>query len=227
VASKILTRDQTYTLIYQCFDRHVSTLMKPRHPLNIRSASGFNNRAPRLIPSSYREYSPVPLGLVDYFNSNIHLPHVGLVIATHQCNNEDAPAEAHKHRRDFSSSDSLPPAPLCPATDSLTFRPPAQLLRLSQVPPLLLLLPYSLPDPNHLRHLPRNLPLLLTLRELVRNIFLPLALALTPNVPVSPARAAPPQVATPATCLILPATLDLLDRQFLLVSFFFGPCRTR
>ena len=61
----------------------------------------LNNRAPRLIPSRYREYSPVPLGLVDYFNSNIHLPQVGMLIATHQCNNEDATAEARKHKRDF------------------------------------------------------------------------------------------------------------------------------
>ena len=62
----------------------------------------LNNRAPRLIPSRYREYHPVPLGLVDYFNSNIHLPQVGMLIETHQCNNEEATAEARKHKRDFS-----------------------------------------------------------------------------------------------------------------------------
>ena len=61
----------------------------------------LNNRAPRLIPSRYREYHPVPLGLVDYFNSNIHLPQVGFLIETHQCNNEDATAEARRHKRDF------------------------------------------------------------------------------------------------------------------------------
>ena len=62
----------------------------------------LNNRAPRLIPSRHRAYIPVPLGLVDYFNSNIHLPQVGMLIATHQCHNEDATAEARKHKRDFS-----------------------------------------------------------------------------------------------------------------------------
>ena len=62
----------------------------------------LNNRAPRLIPSRHRTYIPVPLGLVDYFNSNIHLPQVSMLIATHQCHNEDATAEARKHKRDFS-----------------------------------------------------------------------------------------------------------------------------
>jgi len=61
----------------------------------------LNNRAPRLIPSRYREYHPVPLGLVDFFNSNIHLPQVAILIETHQCHNEDATAEARKHKRDF------------------------------------------------------------------------------------------------------------------------------
>jgi len=55
----------------------------------------------RLIPSRYREYHPVPLGLVDYFNSNIHLPQIGMLIATFQCNNDDATAQARKHKRDF------------------------------------------------------------------------------------------------------------------------------
>ena len=57
----------------------------------------LNNRAPRLIPSRHRTYTPVPLGLVDYFNSNIHLPQVSMLIASHQCHNEDATAEARKH----------------------------------------------------------------------------------------------------------------------------------
>ena len=61
----------------------------------------LNNRAPRLTPSRYREFHPVPLGLVDYFNSNIHLPQIGMLIATHQCNNDDATAQARKHKRDF------------------------------------------------------------------------------------------------------------------------------
>ena len=62
----------------------------------------LNNRAPRLIPSRHREYTPVPLGLVDYFNSNIHLPQVGMLIATHQCHNEEATAEARRHKRNWS-----------------------------------------------------------------------------------------------------------------------------
>ena len=62
----------------------------------------LNNRAPRLIPSRHRAYIPVPLGLVDYFNTNIHLPQVAMLIATHQCHNEEATAEARRHKRDFS-----------------------------------------------------------------------------------------------------------------------------
>ena len=58
----------------------------------------LNNRAPRLIPSRHRTYIPVPLGLVDYFNSNIHLPQVSMLIATHQCHIEDATAEARKQQ---------------------------------------------------------------------------------------------------------------------------------
>ena len=34
----------------------------------------LNNRAPRLIPSRHREYHPVSLGLVDYFNSTFTCP---------------------------------------------------------------------------------------------------------------------------------------------------------
>ena len=60
----------------------------------------LNNRAPRLIPTRYRQYHPVPLGLVDFFNSNIHLVQVATLIETHQCNDEDATAEARKHKRD-------------------------------------------------------------------------------------------------------------------------------
>ena len=60
----------------------------------------LNNRAPRLIPTRYRQYHPVPLGLVDFFNSNIDLVQVATLIETHQCNDEDATAEARKHKRD-------------------------------------------------------------------------------------------------------------------------------
>ena len=63
----------------------------------------LNNRAPRLIPSRHREYIPVPFGLVDYFNSHIHLPQVAMLIASHQCHNEAATAEARKHKRNYYS----------------------------------------------------------------------------------------------------------------------------
>ena len=63
----------------------------------------LNNRAPRLIPHRHREYIPVPLGLVDFFNSNIHLPQVAMLIATNQCHNEEATAEARKHKREFAA----------------------------------------------------------------------------------------------------------------------------
>ena len=63
----------------------------------------LNNRAPRLIPHRHREYIPVPLGLVDFFNTNIHLPQVAMLIATNQCHNEEATAEARKHKREFAA----------------------------------------------------------------------------------------------------------------------------
>ena len=67
----------------------------------------LNNRAPRLIPSRHRTYIPVPFGLVDYFNSHIHLPQVAMLIASHQCHNEAATAEARKHKRNYSPTDFL------------------------------------------------------------------------------------------------------------------------
>ena len=67
----------------------------------------LNNRAPRLIPSRHRAYIPVPFGLVDYFNSHIHLPQVAMLIASHQCHNEAATAEARKHKRNYSPTDFL------------------------------------------------------------------------------------------------------------------------
>ena len=98
------TNDASHVLFNSAFLRlpDLSVLRPPRidsyeTPLPPEPAvqDWLNNRAPRLIPTRYREYSPVPLGLVDYFNSNIHLPQVSMLIATHQCNNEDATAEAH------------------------------------------------------------------------------------------------------------------------------------
>ena len=67
----------------------------------------LNNRAPRLIPSRHRTYIPVPFGLVDYFNSHIHLPQVAMLIASHQCHNEEATAEARKYKRNYSPTDFL------------------------------------------------------------------------------------------------------------------------
>ena len=67
----------------------------------------LNNRAPRLIPSRHRTYIPVPFRLVDYFNSHIHLPQVAMLIASHQCHNEAATAEARKHKRNYSCTDFL------------------------------------------------------------------------------------------------------------------------
>ena len=102
----------------------------------------LNIRAPRLIPSRYREYSPVPLGLVDYFNSNIHLPQVGMLIETHQCNNEDATAEARKHKRDF--------AP----TAFLRIIPAGTVMTGNRLPDL----PSTSPTPETLPHTARSSP---------------------------------------------------------------------
>ena len=41
----------------------------------------LHNRAPRLIPQRFRTFSPVPRGLVDFFNSNIHLVQVAFFFA--------------------------------------------------------------------------------------------------------------------------------------------------
>ena len=40
----------------------------------------LHNRAPRLIPQRFRTFSPVPRGLVDFFNSNIHLVQVAFFL---------------------------------------------------------------------------------------------------------------------------------------------------
>ena len=60
----------------------------------------LHNRAPRLIPTRYRQYLPVPRGLVDFFNSNIHLVQVATLIHTHLCNDEAAATEARSHKRE-------------------------------------------------------------------------------------------------------------------------------
>ena len=105
------TNDASHILFNSPFLRlpDLSTLRPPRidsyetpTPPEPAVQDWLNNRAPRLIPSRHRAYIPVPLGLVDYFNSNIHLPQVAMLIATHQCHNEDATAEARRHKRDFS-----------------------------------------------------------------------------------------------------------------------------
>ena len=63
----------------------------------------LHNRAPRLIPQRFRTFSPVPRGFVDFFNSNIHLVQVAMLLHQHLCNDEDAVAEARRHKRDFSA----------------------------------------------------------------------------------------------------------------------------
>ena len=101
--------DATHVLFNSPFLRlpDLSVLRSPRiGPLEDPSppehavVEWLNNRAPRLIPTRYRQFHPVPLGLVDCFNSNIHLVQVATLIETHLCNDEDATAEARKHKRD-------------------------------------------------------------------------------------------------------------------------------
>ena len=144
----------------------------------------------------YRQYHPVPLGLVDFFNSNIHLVQVATLIETHQCNYEDATAEARKHKRD-----NVPHAFLR-VTPTGTVMPGSRLPDLPSasptpetLPPTALAPPPSLPAPRPAPLLVPNTPLLLPL-------------ALTPNVPEYLAKA-PPQVATLDICPILQTTLAL------------------
>lgn len=66
---------------------------------NMRSSNG-SITVPRLIPTRYRQYLPVPRGLVDFFNSNIHLVQVATLIHTHLCNDEAAATEARSHKRE-------------------------------------------------------------------------------------------------------------------------------
>ena len=175
----------------------------------------LNNRAPRLIPSRHRTYIPVPLGLVDYFNSNIHLPQVSMLIATHQCHNEDATAEARKHKRDFSPTAFLRiiPADTVMSGNRLPDIPSTSPihLRLYHVLPSPHLLPSSLPDLSNRPQGQHNLPTRRRLRPLVHNTLLLQVLALTPNDPAYPAKAAPPQVDPLDTCPSFLTTPDPWD----------------
>ena len=150
----------------------------------------LNNRAPRLIPHRYRQYSPVPLGLVDFFNSNIHLVQVATLIQSHLCNDEAATAEARKHKRDnvphaflrvthhdtAAPGSRLPDPPASPTPETL--------------PHTALAPPPSIPDHN-----PHILP------PPVLNTPLPSSLVQTPNDPDCLGKA-PPRAATLDICPI-------------------------
>ena len=77
------------------------TLTKLHHLRNMRYVSGLIivRRVSSLLATANIILSL--LGLLINFNSNIHLPQIGMLIATHQCNNDDATAQARKHKRDF------------------------------------------------------------------------------------------------------------------------------
>ena len=167
----------------------------------------LNNRAPRLIPSRHRAYTPVPLGLVDYFNTNIHLPQVAMLIATHQCHNEEATAEARRHKRDFSPTAFLRITPADTVMSGNRLPDPPSTSPTPETLPRTALAP-DLPNRPQYQH---NLLTRRSLRPLVHNTLLLQAHALTPNDPASPAKAAPPQVATLDTCPSFLTTLDLLD----------------
>ena len=107
--------------------------------------------------------------------------------------------------------ESYPLIQSCLATDFPTFRLPVLHLRIYHVLPSPHLLPSSLPDPPNRPQYQRNLLTRRSLRPLVHNTLLLQALALTPNDPAYPAKAAPPQVATLDTCPSFLTTLDLLD----------------
>ena len=180
----------------------VLNLMKLLHPRNPRYKTGLT--IVRLVSSlPVTVHIPVPLGLVDYFNSNIHLPQVSMLIATHQCHNEDATAEARKHKRDFSPTAFLRiiPADTVMSGNRLPDIPsPVLHLRLYHVLPSPHLLPSSLPDLSNRPQGQRNHPTRRRLRPLVHNTPLLQVLALTPNDPAYPAKAAPPQVDPLDTC---------------------------
>ena len=108
----------------------------------------LHNRAPRLIPQRFRTFSPVPRGLVDFFNSNIHLVQVAMLLHQHLCNDEDAVAEARRHKRDFSAVVFLR-CPL-PGTPAVINTPPpgapAAATNPSVTPSAAIPLPDSLPN---------------------------------------------------------------------------------
>ena len=109
----------------------------------------LHNRAPRLIPTRYRQYHPVPRGLVDFFNSNIHLVQVATLIHTHLCSDEAATAEARSHKRDFTAHVFLRLTP--PGTSAIGSRLPdfpSASPTPETLPPTALAPPPTLPAPR-------------------------------------------------------------------------------
>ena len=151
----------------------------------------LNNRAPRLIPSRHRAYIPVPFGLVDYFNSHIHLPQVAMLIASHFC-------------------ESYLPIQSCQATCFLLLRPQVLHLRTYHVPPLPPLNLISTHD--LLKHPPlHHLPPHHTWRQPDHNTFPLQAHVLTRNDLAYQAQTAPPQLATLDPCPLLSTAPDPWD----------------
>ena len=99
----------------------------------------------------------------------------------------------------------------CLVTDFPTLHLPVLHLRLYHVPPSPHLLPSSLPDLSNRPQGQHNLPTRRKLRPLVHNTLLLQVLALTPNDPAYPAKAAPPQVDPLDTCPSFPTTPDPWD----------------
>ena len=119
-----------------------------------------------------------------------------MLISTHQCHNEDATAEARKHKRDFSptaflriipadtvmSGNRLPDIPSTSPT-------PETLPRTALAP---ISLPSSLPDLSNRPQGQHNLPTRRRLRPLVHNTLLLQVLALTPKRPRIPSKGSAP-----------------------------------
>ena len=194
------TNEASHVLFNSPFLRlpDLSVLRPPRiesyetpSPLEPAVQDWLNNRAPRLIPSRHRTFTPVPLGLVDYFNSNIHLPQVSMLIASHQCHNEDAAAEARRHKRNFSPTAFLR---IIPADTVMSGNRPPDIPSTSPTPEPR---PISFHHPSQTSKHPQgqhNLPTRRRLRPLVHNTLLLQVLALTPNDPAYPVKAALPQI---------------------------------
>ena len=99
----------------------------------------------------------------------------------------------------------------CLVTDFPTFHLPVLHLRLYHVLPSPHLLPSSLPDLSNRPQGQHNLPTRRRLRPLVHNTLFLQVLALTPNDPAYPVRAAPPQVDPLDTCPSFLTTPDPWD----------------